>query len=279
MAQLLHTFLKKYKAKSHNFKRKQWLKSITHDLIKTTPIKPLINKYALPIHNWNLGEILNDNSKKGMCINACYVYTNPDDEQPLKFAFPLYQYLKDEPLLFIDKFILPHINFYISIFDDRIMSFIDTLHHDIWRMVLLLLLSLPVVDTLHNKVTSINQIYLDEDDCYVVERVFPYSSHSIYKFCCLFGNIFETLSNVYDVNNLNNFKFIQEMFISIHLKPFKEMSDSKLAFQREQEKHKHKYLSLQFYVPKAIIPVHAGQFEHIDNQTSTFSKEKTKRIS
>ena len=278
MGKFTHNFFRKCAVKPYNKRRKQWIKNITRQIITSTPTPQQTYKYPLPVKNWPLTEILDNENKRNMSVQNCYIYGNLNPDHIMRNVFPICQYIKDEPIKFIEKFILSNINFYISMFDDRIIAFIDSLYHDLWRLILLILISAPVIDQHQNELKSINRIYLDEYQSYIIERLFLCNTQTIYKLCSLFNNFRDTITEIHEGNEYKNCKILQDISLSVHLEPFKDTTDLRYIVYKERLTNKQKYISFRFHVPKVHFVNQSSHREEIEKHTLMVLKERTKRI-
>jgi hypothetical protein len=261
----------------YGHRRKQWIKSITHDIVTETPNKQVFYKYTLPSDKWPLDNVLTDAIRRNMSVQACYMNTSADTSIILKNDFPVCSYIKDDTLAFIKKYIFPNIHFYVSMFDDRILSFIDTLYNDVWRLVVQSLLSTPITDIYQKKIPSMNRIYLDECD-YIIERLLPHNTQTNYGLYHLFYHLIDTLKAIYDTDNICTIKLIHEILMDIHLEPFKKSADIRYELFQHKYKHRQKYLSIRFHMPKMLVTNLNNHFEEIEEHKITVLSERAKRI-
>lgn len=283
MGKILHSFLKKYQlyiSSQHQTrsKRKKWIRSMTDDIVKFSPSNVIYFKYSLPTEKINLETVLGNASKTKMSVQGCYMYIGKETCSPLQNEFPICQYLQEDCLAFSEKFILKHIHFYISIFEERILSFIATLYNDLWRLALQLFLSAPIIGQHQSRVTSINRVYLDEKDYYIVERLLGYSAMNTYDMSNIFGHTMDTINNMYDKNFEKYLKLLGNILVCISLEPLKKSNDMKYMSFHESSNGAQKYLSLQFFIPRSLVPVNDSHINDIKSHTITILSERTKML-
>lgn len=259
-----------------SIRRKQWIKAITSDVLKASPSESIIFKHSIPTDKLIVSKILSDNTLTNLSVQACYVYTSTEKQSLFKNDFPMCQYIKEDFICFAEKFILPNIHFYITIFDERIISFISTLYNDLWRLILQLFISTPILDQYENNLKTLNRVYLDDKDYFIIERLLPHKIMTKYNIYNILSHTLETINNLYDSDLESNLNLLSDIAISIYLEPLKRPADITCTHFHESTKNIPTYLSVRFYIPRSFITVHDVHVSDIESHTITLLGERAK---
>lgn len=253
---------------SYHKKRKQWLKNIAYALVKNTPKRDPLCKHPFPSKKFSLMEILCDGNNKDIIVEGCYLYKKYNCEQyPFTKTFPFVQFLSQDPLTYVKNMILPYIKRYITQYDTRVESFIETLYVKKWQIILQIMLSVPILDQQNRNIDHENNIYLDDPVHYIVERLVQYNVKTRYSFGHLFYYLTNTMDSYKADINYQNDKLFTETFIDFHLEPY----------NKDVGKYQH-YLSFRFHIPKAIFADEPSHSEEIEKSTLMIMQERYKRF-
>lgn len=236
------------KSISKPYRRKRWLRQISHSIINDTTTKERIEKYPFPTERWILNDVLNDPLKKKLYIQGCYLFTSTNKDNVLiltDYIFPFQELIHEDFIRYISNLVLVKIFSYITTYDENIAIFIDSLSFVEWKLILYVILASPIIDSSGNKLLSKNYIYLDEDDYYVIECIFENKIKTTFVIHILLHNLTNMLQNLMNNYSIHKAAMLHNIFIEFHQEPYKK----KLLYTH----FRNMTLSLRFYVCKNFL--------------------------
>lgn len=260
------TYRYKYSPFGKKTRRKKWIQNITRDLFTFVPPVDLIRKYTLPTSKCSLLKIISCDWKRNAFVEGCYLINRKQIEPKLSNKFHFGEFLSDGTMGYIQRFILKNITRYVTCYDSRIESFIETLFLKRWRLILHLLLTTSVVDQHGEHVDGDNHIHLDDDTCYVVERLLDYNIATEYNLSYLFHDLSDSLERSETTQQYLNDNLLNEILVEIHLEPYKILKVLK----------SDTLVSVRFHVPKNAFQNEQNNLKDTDHSALVLLAEKYK---